>query len=97
MAHKVFILKSAQAEYRQIVDHLTDSDNEEASQGFAKDFSKMTESLAKNPTSHKLSRISLLADEGYRTLTIDRYVVLYKVTDGAVYIASLFPKTHSLV
>ncbi len=91
MAYKVFILDSAQREFKQIVAYLLNGlESPQAAEGFIGEFEHQVSLIEENPHIFAVSKMPELAAKGYRIAFINRYVMLYTMRGDDVFIAHLF-------
>lgn len=88
MAYKKVILKSAQAEYRDIVSYLVEVlKSPQAAARFMNEFDYQLDLIAEAPEMFSLSRMPELAARGYRAAHVDNYLMLYKIQGQNVVVA----------
>ena len=95
MAYRVRMLRTAQAEYRGIVDYLCVTlGNRGAASRFAGEFKSQVDLIRSHPYMRGLSRLSEAAALGYRSCPVGNYVLLYKVRDDAIVLAHVFHQSQ---
>lgn len=95
MAYRARILRTAQAEYRGIVEYLCVTlGNRGAAGRFAGEFLRQVDLLRSHPYMRGLCQLPEAAALGYRSCPVGGYVFLYKVGDGIVTIAHVFHQSQ---
>ena len=91
MALDYVVLSGAEADYESIVRYLAhDLANPGAAVRFMDEFDAQVELVCTYPELHAPCALPELAELGYRSFRVMRYLVLYKVADERVVIAHLF-------
>lgn len=95
MAYKKVILKSAQAEYRDIVSYLVEVlKSPQAAAHFMNEFDYQLDLIAETPEMFSLSRMPELAARGYRAAHVNNYLMLYKIQGQNVVVAHVFHQSQ---
>ncbi|MEE0705179.1 MAG: type II toxin-antitoxin system RelE/ParE family toxin [Adlercreutzia sp.] len=95
MAYKKVILKSAQAEYRDIVSYLVEVlKSPQAAIHFMNEFDYQLDLIVETPEMFSLSRMPELAARGYRAAHVNNYLMLYKIQDQNVVVAHIFHQSQ---
>ncbi|MGI6105182.1 MAG: type II toxin-antitoxin system RelE/ParE family toxin [Raoultibacter sp.] len=91
MAYEYKLLRTAQADYEEIVSYLiTIADGFSTAQNFVDEFDKQIRLVCENPDIHAISRMPELATLGYRPMLVNNYVALYFFREDIVFIAHIF-------
>lgn len=91
MACEYRFLKSAQIEYKNIIQYLCSATGgTAAARSFADTLGEQIELICDNPPLFALSRIPELAALGYRAALVGSYIMLYLYRDEVIYIAHIF-------
>ncbi len=95
MTYKLVITREAEREYEQIVAYLAKTlDSRQAASHFISSFAEKIELVRQNPKSHPPSHLPELAAQGYRSMAAMRYVALFKIKDGNVFITHIFHQSQ---
>ena len=95
MAYRKVILAEAQQKYRDIVGYLVGVlQSRQAARNFMEEFDKQVSLVAETPESYGLSRVTELAEPGYRCAPVTNYLVLYKVADGQIVVCRIIHRSR---
>ncbi len=95
MTYKLVITREAEREYEQIVAYLAKTlGSRQAASHFISSFAEKIELVRQNPKSHPPSHLPELAAQGYRSMAAMRYVALFKIKDGNVFITHIFHQSQ---
>jgi plasmid stabilization system protein ParE len=93
MAYKVRIQPSALQELDETISHLKGFGDNTAS-SFLTKWQNLLEGLRDGAVEHRLSRFDVLARLGYRTVLLDKYIILYFTEGEELTIAHLFHQSQ---
>lgn len=95
MAYRVRILRTAQTEYRGIVDYLCVAlVNPVAASRFIDEFRTQVDLLSSHPYMRGLCHLPEAAALGYRSCPVGNYVILYKVRGDIIILAHVFHQSQ---
>lgn len=95
MTYKLVITREAEREYEQIAAYLAKTlGSRQAASHFISSFAEKIELVRQNPKSHPPSHLPELAAQGYRSMAAMRYVALFKIKDGNVFITHIFHQSQ---
>lgn len=91
MAYKVSILESAQREFQEIVNYLLNIfKSPQAAENFINEFEYQVSLIKSDPCIFAVSKMPELAAKEYRVAFVNRYIMLYTVRGGMIFIAHIF-------
>lgn len=95
MTYKLVITRETEREYEQIVAYLAKTlGSRQAASHFISSFAEKIELVRQNPKSYPPSHLPELAAQGYRSMAVMRYVALFKIKDGHVFITHIFHQSQ---